>query len=169
MVLPFSGGKISNETNVFVAWAIWSVIFISMLMETKINAKCKKTLFVLKRGVMVNGEWSMVKVRSSWCRCWSFHQQPKLTVSLPVANSILFQRFACWSKDQHGLKMWMVNGQSSAILFFLDYYANSPSTLSVIHYQLSIFQFTIHPMQLVPIAKLIYGATVMEQLAIPGV
>jgi hypothetical protein len=31
-----------------------------MLMETKINAKCKKTLFVLKRGVMVNGEWSMV-------------------------------------------------------------------------------------------------------------
>jgi hypothetical protein len=60
---------------------------------------------------MVNGEWWMVKVRLSWCRCWSFDQQPKLTVSLPVANSILFQRFACWSKDQHGLKWWMVNGE----------------------------------------------------------
>jgi hypothetical protein len=63
----------------------------------------------------------------------------------------------------------MVNGESSAILLFLYYYANSSSTLSVIHYQLSIFQFTIDLMQLVPVAKLIYGATVMEQLAIPGV
>ncbi len=44
-----------------------------------------------------------------WCRCWSFDQQPKLTGYLPVANSILFQRFACWSKNQHGLKWWMGN------------------------------------------------------------
>ena len=37
------------------------------------------------------------------CRCWSFDQQPSLGVLLSIAEITLIQRFACWSKDQHGL------------------------------------------------------------------
>jgi hypothetical protein len=36
-------------------------------------------------------------------RCWSFDQQPNLEELLSIAEISLFQRFACWSKDQHGL------------------------------------------------------------------
>jgi hypothetical protein len=36
-------------------------------------------------------------------------QQPKLAACLPVAEIILFQRFACWSKDQHGLKLSIIH------------------------------------------------------------
>ena len=46
---------------------------------------------------------------------------------------MLFQRFACWSKDQHGLKLWMVNGESTSIFLLVNYNANSSSKLSVIH------------------------------------
>jgi hypothetical protein len=36
-------------------------------------------------------------------------QQPKITGYLPVANIILLQRFACWSKDQHGLEIFTIH------------------------------------------------------------
>ena len=41
----------------------------------------------------------------------------------------------------------LVNGESSAILLLLNFYANSSSTLSVISYQLSIYHpsFISHP------------------------
>ena len=114
--------------------------------------RCRSLRFQLDGQLwMVNGEWWMVNCR----RCWSFDQQPKFAVSLPVAKIILFDRFACWSKDQHGLKLWMangewwmVNGESSTILLFLYFYDNSSSTISVISFQLSIHPFHPAPFQL---------------------
>jgi hypothetical protein len=38
----------------------------------------------------------------------------------------------------------MVNGENSTILLLLNFYADLSSTLSVIRYQLSIINFTIH-------------------------
>ena len=47
--------------------------------------------------------WWMVKVRSANAVVGLIDQQPKLAAYVPVAEIILLQRFACWSKDQHGL------------------------------------------------------------------
>ena len=92
--------------------------------------RCRNLRFQLDgQWWMVNGELSIVNSR----RCWSFDQQPKVAGSFPVAKIILFQRFACWSKDQHGLKLWMVNGESTSIFLLVNYNANSSSKLSVIH------------------------------------
>ena len=60
---------------------------------------------------MGNGQLWMVKVRSANAVVGLIDQQPKLAAYVPVAEIILLQRFACWSKDQHGLKMWMGNGE----------------------------------------------------------
>jgi hypothetical protein len=51
----------------------------------------------------ITGENVKIDWRFFSCRCWSIDQEPKLTACLPIAKIILFKRFACWSKDQHGL------------------------------------------------------------------
>ena len=50
------------------------------------------------------------------CRCWSFDQKPSLGVLLSIAEITLIQRFACWSKDQHGLILQMKIISSAAVV-----------------------------------------------------
>ena len=50
------------------------------------------------------------------CRCWSFDQQPSLGVLLSIAEITLIHRFACWSKDQHGLILHLEIISSSAVV-----------------------------------------------------
>ena len=48
-------------------------------------------------------------------RCWSFDQQPNLSVLLSIAEITLIQRFACWSKDQHGRIVQLKTISSAAV------------------------------------------------------
>jgi hypothetical protein len=52
---------------------------------------------------LVNGQWSMVKIWLFCCRCWSYWPTTEVSSASIHCWIILFQRFACWSKDQHGL------------------------------------------------------------------
>jgi hypothetical protein len=56
-------------------------------------------------------------IRRCWSRrCWSFDQQPNLAALLSIAEITLIQRFACWSKDQHGLILHLGIISSSAVV-----------------------------------------------------
>ena len=57
--------------------------------------------------IVSRGCWSL--------RCWSFDQQPNLSVLLSIAEITLIQRFACWSKDQHGLMLQLKTISSAAV------------------------------------------------------